>query len=156
VGSKKFCAHEVEHVGFLLMARPAMESRTHGKEHLLQVMSPSFSARLFSICCYQQQILDALAGWLRVTAAAISLPGRVERSHAEALATGNAFARKSPPHPILAQCRLAASKNLRSEAGTSSYSMKRRRTSSAISTVASAFGGVEGDDAHRVFVLPCE
>jgi hypothetical protein len=87
----------------------------------------------------------------------MGLEGGVERSHAEALVTGNAFARKSPPHPILAQCRLAASKNLRSEAGTSSYSMKRRRTSSAMSTVASRdqpFGGVEGDDAHRVFVLP--
>ena len=67
----------------------------------------------------------------------MGLEGGVERSHAEVLVTGNAFARKSPPHPILAQCRLAASKNLRSEAGTSSYSMKRRRTSSAMSTVAS-------------------
>jgi hypothetical protein len=61
-----------------------------------------------------------MAGWLRVTAAAISFPAAWSALSRRSLGDRvNAFTWNSIHIP---QCRLAASKNLRSEAGASSYS----------------------------------
>jgi hypothetical protein len=98
-----------------------------------------------------------LAGWLRVTAAAISFPGGVERSHTQKRwRPGNAFSRKSLHIP---STRFAAFKSPRSEAGASSYlnEASAHPVGDLHSHVtAPAFSRIEGNDAHRIFVLPVE
>ena len=63
--------------------------------HRPQTLRPLLHPLLFD-----PRALANLAGWLRVTAAAISFPGGVEQlSHAEALATGKRLHLEICPHP---------------------------------------------------------